>query len=148
MVTLPPIAMSSQEQPSKRRVCPQNSYTPNDVSMASSLAIADQRSVTARKAKEDEELRKRNEKLERELKESREREEIMMKELQKAWERLRVAEEAEERLCSQLGELEAESVHQARDYNARIITLMDQLAQAQAHLPLSDRRSPQTSVIF
>ncbi|GLU21366.1 hypothetical protein SLE2022_375110 [Rubroshorea leprosula] len=140
--------MSIQKQPGKRRVYPQNPYPPNDVSMASSLAIADQRSAIAKKAKEDEELRKRNEELEQELKESREREEIMMKELQKAWERLRVAEEAEERLCLQLGELEAESVHQARDYNARIIALVDQLSQAQAHLPLSDRRSPQTSVIF
>ncbi|OMO97734.1 hypothetical protein COLO4_14402 [Corchorus olitorius] len=54
----------------------------------------------------------------------------MRKELQKTWERLRVAEEAEERLCTQLGELEAESVNQARAYNARIISLMDQLSKA------------------
>ncbi|MBA0553984.1 hypothetical protein Golob_013119, partial [Gossypium lobatum] len=44
----------------------------------------------------EEELRKRNQELEKELKESREREEQMRKELRKMWERLRVAEEAEE----------------------------------------------------
>ncbi|GLT29697.1 hypothetical protein SLA2020_045440 [Shorea laevis] len=106
--------------------------------MAPSIAVANPMSV-----KEDEELRKRNGELERELKESKEREEMMWKELQRAWERLRVAEEAEERLCSQLGDLEAESVQLARDSNARIIALTHQLSQAQAYLALSDRRSPQ-----
>ncbi|KAL4342482.1 hypothetical protein GQ457_08G034020 [Hibiscus cannabinus] len=86
--------------------------------------------VVAAKRKEEEELRKRNEELERELRESREREEQMRKELRKVWERLRVAEEAEERLCSQLGELEAESVDQARAYNAHIVSLMAQLSKA------------------
>ncbi|KAK8530718.1 hypothetical protein V6N13_030660 [Hibiscus sabdariffa] len=89
--------------------------------------------VVAAKRKEEEEakeLRKRNEELEKELRESREREEQMRKELRKVWERLRVAEEAEERLCSQLGELEAESVNQARAYNAHIVSLMAQLSKA------------------
>lgn len=83
--------------------------------------------------KEEEEvfLRKRNEDLERELKRSKEREEQMRLELQRACERLQLAEDAEERLCSQLGELEAEAVNQARDYHARILSLMDQLSQAQ-----------------
>ncbi|KAI9102141.1 hypothetical protein K1719_023651 [Acacia pycnantha] len=76
-------------------------------------------------------LKKRNEELEKELRQSKEREELMRRELQSAWERLRVAEDAEESLCSQLGELEAEAVHQARDYQARIVTLMEQLSQAQ-----------------
>ncbi|KAH7538361.1 protein RESPONSE TO LOW SULFUR 3 [Ziziphus jujuba] len=84
-----------------------------------------------------EELRKRNEELESELKKSLEREEKMRAELQKAWHRLRIAEEAEERLCSQLGELEAESVDQARSYHGRIVTLMDQLSQAQQLLQAS-----------
>ncbi|XP_012087648.2 protein RESPONSE TO LOW SULFUR 2 [Jatropha curcas] len=75
-------------------------------------------------------LKKRNEELERALKESKQREEQMREELQKTWRRLQVAEEAEERLCTQLGELEAESVHQARAYNARILSLLDQLSQA------------------
>ncbi|TKY73983.1 hypothetical protein E2542_SST02742 [Spatholobus suberectus] len=80
------------------------------------------------------ELKKRNEELEKELRESREREEKMKRELQSAWERLRVAEEAEERLCSQLGEFEAEAVCHARDYNARIVSLVDQLSRAQTLL--------------
>ncbi|KAI5405338.1 hypothetical protein KIW84_052203 [Lathyrus oleraceus] len=80
------------------------------------------------------ELKKRNEELEKELKESKEREEQMKRQLQSAWERLRVAEEAEERLCSQLGELEAEAVYQARDYHDRIVSLMEQLSRAQSLL--------------
>lgn len=78
----------------------------------------------------EEVLRRRNEELEKELKKSREREEMMKEELQRTWQRLRLAEEAEERLCSQLGELEAEAVNQARDYHARIVSLMQQLSQA------------------
>ena len=94
-----------------------------------------------KKTRDEEELRlrKRNEELEKELRKSQEREELMRKELQRAWERLRVAEEAEERLCSQLGELEAESVHQAREYNARVLSLMDQLSRAH---PLQASSSP------
>src|ERR1051325_9596863 len=72
------------------------------------------------------ELKKKNEELEKELKESKEREEQTRRQLQITRERLRVAEEAEERLCSQLGELEAESVYHARDYHDRIVSLTDQ----------------------
>lgn len=79
---------------------------------------------------EQQQLEKRNKELERALNESKEREEQMREELRKAWERLRVAEEAEERLCSQLGELEAEAVNQARADNERILSLVDQLSQA------------------
>ncbi|KAI9384003.1 hypothetical protein POPTR_012G004500v4 [Populus trichocarpa] len=75
-------------------------------------------------------LKKRNEELEKALKESKQREEKMKSELQRAWERLQVAEEAEERLCSQLGELEAEAVSHARDCHARILSLMNELSQA------------------
>ncbi|KAL2339517.1 hypothetical protein Fmac_007457 [Flemingia macrophylla] len=87
------------------------------------------------------ELKKRNEELEKALRESKEREEQMKRQLQSAWERLRVAEEAEERLCSQLGDLEAEAVHQARDYHARIVSLMDQLSRAQTLLLNSNASS-------
>ncbi|XP_049395308.1 protein RESPONSE TO LOW SULFUR 3-like [Solanum stenotomum] len=80
---------------------------------------------------ESEVLRRRNDELEKELKKSFEREEKMREELQKTWERLRVAEEAEERLCSQLGEFEAEAVDQARAYRTRVMNLMDQLSLAQ-----------------
>ncbi|GAA0174811.1 hypothetical protein LIER_41789 [Lithospermum erythrorhizon] len=76
-------------------------------------------------------LRRRNEELERELKRSHEREEKMSKELEKTRTRLRVVEDAEERLCLQLGELEAEAVDQARTYRAHIVALMQQLGAAQ-----------------
>ncbi|KAL3846036.1 hypothetical protein ACJIZ3_003439 [Penstemon smallii] len=76
-------------------------------------------------------LRRRNEELERELRNSWEREERMKEDLIKLWGRLRVAEEAEERLCCQLGELEAEAVDQAREYRVRVLKLMEQLNDAQ-----------------
>ncbi|KAJ0765023.1 putative protein response to low sulfur [Helianthus annuus] len=81
-------------------------------------------------AEEEEVLRRRNEELGRELKRSLEREENMKMELQKTWEWLRVAEEAEEHLCSQLG-FEAEAVDQARAYIERLVMLMEQLSAAQ-----------------
>ena len=87
-------------------------------------------------------LRKRNEELERELRKSKEREERMKEELRRTWDRLRVAEEAEERLCVQLGELEAEAVDYARDYHARVLSLMDQLSQAQKLLQSGSFPSP------
>ncbi|KAL6132301.1 hypothetical protein ACLB2K_070672 [Fragaria x ananassa] len=90
--------------------------------------------VTSKQApqvEDDKSLKKRNEELERELRKSQEREERMKAELQKTFERLRVAEEAEEMLCSQLGELEAEAIDQARSDHARILSLLNQLAQAQ-----------------
>lgn len=108
--------------------------------MAPTMAVADPKSIAIKKKEEEEELRKRNQELEKELMESREREEKMKKELRKIWERLRVAEEAEERLCSQLGELEAESVNQARAYNAHVVSLMDQLSKA--NVLVSSHRSP------
>ncbi|KAL8519661.1 hypothetical protein ACS0TY_010556 [Phlomoides rotata] len=78
-----------------------------------------------------EEVRGRNEELERELKKSLEREDRMKEELMRAWGRMRAAEEAEERLCRQLGELEADSVNHAREYIARIMELMGQLSDVQ-----------------
>ncbi|OIV96897.1 hypothetical protein TanjilG_00479 [Lupinus angustifolius] len=84
------------------------------------------------------EMKKRNEELEKELKESKVREEEMKRKLHSAWERLRVAEEAEERLCSQLGDLEAEAVHQAREYHSQIVYLTEQLSRAQTLVHKSD----------
>ncbi|KAK2972819.1 hypothetical protein RJ640_028347 [Escallonia rubra] len=92
-------------------------------------------------AEEEAALRRRNEELERELQRSLAREEKMKAELQKTWNRLRIAEEAEERLCSQLGELEAEAVDEARAYRARMLALMDQLAAAQVQLQSSSSLS-------
>ncbi|PWA59621.1 hypothetical protein CTI12_AA388960 [Artemisia annua] len=77
-----------------------------------------------------EELQRRNEELEKELTSSLQREEELKTELQKLWERVRVAEEAEERLCAQLGELEAETVDHAQEYQEHLVSLMEQLTAA------------------
>ncbi|KAK3042022.1 hypothetical protein RJ639_001724 [Escallonia herrerae] len=112
--------------------------------MAPTIAMpfvqADPQSHHQNRGQTDEEeaaLRRRNEELERELKRSLEREEKMKAELRKTWNRLRIAEEAEERLCSQLGQLEAEAVDQARAYRTRMLALTDQLAAAQVQLQSS-----------
>nr|XP_043606265.1 protein RESPONSE TO LOW SULFUR 3-like [Erigeron canadensis] len=102
--------------------------------MSPSIAVPSVQTVrrtTTTNVTQEEMLKRRNEELERELKRSLEREEEMKRELAKTWQRLRVAEDAEERLCSQLGELEAEAVDQAREYRARLVTLMEQLSVAQ-----------------
>ncbi|XP_074586669.1 protein RESPONSE TO LOW SULFUR 4-like [Curcuma longa] len=90
---------------------------------------------------EEAELRQRNEALERAVMESRHREVELGWELERTRERLRVAEEAEERLCGEIGELEAEAVVQAREYRRRIEALshrlgsaLDLLASAGLHL--------------
>ncbi|KAK6926135.1 hypothetical protein RJ641_007854 [Dillenia turbinata] len=87
---------------------------------------------------EGEELKKRNEELGRELKESLEREIRVREELEKTSRRLQVVEEAEERLCFQLGELEAEAVDQAREYHAKSLALLDQLSQANQLLQINN----------
>lgn len=79
-------------------------------------------------------LRRRNEELETELRKSTEREGKMKQELESMKRRTRVAEEAEERLCLQLGELEADAYGQAQEYNARIRSLMEELHTARALL--------------
>ncbi|PKA48419.1 hypothetical protein AXF42_Ash020937 [Apostasia shenzhenica] len=76
-------------------------------------------------------LRRRNAELERELA-------AMRKELESARERLRMAEAAEERLSSEISELEAEAFAHAMAYNHRIKSLSCQLAAAVDAL----RRSP------
>ncbi|KFK25475.1 hypothetical protein AALP_AA8G119400 [Arabis alpina] len=76
----------------------------------------------AKERGEVEELRRRNKELEREVEE-------MRSEMVKLWRRTVVAEEAEERLCSQLAELEVESLDQAREYQSRVLFLMDQISR-------------------
>ena len=111
------MAMYSSENNSKKHIKPINNAT--------------KKHGSGEKEEKDVEVsRRREEELERELKESLKREEKLRFELQKVLERVRVAEEAEEMLCAQLGELEVESVEQAREYNARIAALMDQLSHA------------------
>ncbi|CAF2084913.1 BnaA06g15780D [Brassica napus] len=73
-------------------------------------------------AEEMEELRRRSRELEREVEEMK----TAMLEL---WRRTVMTEEAEERLCSQLAELEVESLDQARDYHDRVVFLMDQISR-------------------
>lgn len=74
------------------------------------------------------ELMKRNEELGREVSKGKEREERMKEELKRTRARLNMVEEAEERLCYELGDLEAEAFAHARDYQLRIKYLTDQLA--------------------
>ncbi|CAA7403737.1 unnamed protein product [Spirodela intermedia] len=75
-----------------------------------------------------ERMRRKNEALEAELLRSPEREEAARRDLVVARERLRMSEEAEERLCAQLGEVEAEALAQAREYLVRIQSLMKRLS--------------------
>ncbi|MCL7047035.1 hypothetical protein MKW94_007040 [Papaver nudicaule] len=91
---------------------------------------------------EDEMLRQRNEELEVELRKSLEREEQMRRELEKSTRKLYVVEEAEERLCSQLGELEAEALDHIRLYQDQIRSLNEQLSQAQSLLKSINSSSP------
>lgn len=76
-------------------------------------------------------LRKRNKELEKEVKEGRERNDLLQQQLTQAKARLRVAEEAEERLSVEIGELEADALEHARAYESYIEQLLDQLASAQ-----------------
>ncbi|CAN6298830.1 unnamed protein product [Urochloa humidicola] len=77
-----------------------------------------------------EEMRRRNAELERAVAEAAAREERLQRQLEAALARLAVAEEAEERLCVQLGELEAEAVMQAVEYQDRVRALSERLAFA------------------
>ncbi|XP_059669763.1 protein RESPONSE TO LOW SULFUR 3-like [Cornus florida] len=115
--------------------------------MASTIAVSSAQTKSHRRtpspaAEAEEVLMKRNEELERELRKSVEREERTRRELERTLQRLRVAEDAEERLCSQLGELEAESVDEAQAYRARFLSLMNQLSAAQKLLQTASINSP------
>lgn len=83
--------------------------------------------------KEDEmrELRLTNKRLLQQLEESRRQQAEMRAELEETRVRLLTVREAEERLCSQLGEFEAESVEQARAYNQEILSLTQRLKHAE-----------------
>lgn len=94
------------------------------------MGFIDKKNTTSLEAR----LKKRNEELEEQLKQSKEREEHVRRQLLAALDRVRIAEDAEERLCSQLGDLEAEALLQARQYHARIVSLLDQLSKAQTLL--------------
>ncbi|KAM0945598.1 putative protein response to low sulfur [Dioscorea sansibarensis] len=105
---------------------------PDPRGCSASKEVGRKAATTAAAGEEElEELRRRNAELEREVKEGREREGRLARDLKRVLEKLQRAEEAEERLCAQLGELEAESMAQARSYHRRIEELGDRLAKAQ-----------------
>ncbi|OEL31122.1 hypothetical protein BAE44_0007860 [Dichanthelium oligosanthes] len=91
-------------------------------------------------AREAEEMRRRNAELERAVAEAAAREERLRRELEAALARLAVAEEGEERLCVQLGELEAEAVVQAVEYQEHVRALSERLAFADGVLRTSGIR--------
>ncbi|XP_008809030.2 protein RESPONSE TO LOW SULFUR 3 [Phoenix dactylifera] len=103
------------------------------------------RPAAAAAEEEVEGLRRRNEELEREVRERRTGEEEMRRELERSRARLRAVEEAEERLCVQLGEIEAEAVAQARDYHRRIKALSDELEEARRIIGSSSSLLPSAS---
>ncbi|XP_078445755.1 protein RESPONSE TO LOW SULFUR 4-like [Wolffia australiana] len=82
-------------------------------------------------------LGKRNDELKRALDRSRRREEEALRELDRARERLRQAEEAEERLCSEVGDLEAEAFHRARAFLVQIRSLTEQISSFRQLSPLA-----------
>ncbi|KAK9122439.1 hypothetical protein Syun_020056 [Stephania yunnanensis] len=93
---------------------------------------------------EEESLKRKNMELERELKKSMEREQKMRDELKRTAKRLLLLQEAEEMLCSQMGELEAEALQQVRYYRAKITSLTDQLSHA--HNLLHSNNTTTTSI--
>ncbi|KAB8113275.1 hypothetical protein EE612_052192 [Oryza sativa] len=96
--------------------------------------------VAAMDAKEAEEVMRRNAELEAAAAEAAAREERLRRELEAALAALAVAEEAEERLCVQLGELEAEAMAQAVEYQQQVRELSDRLAFADGVLRSSSGR--------
>lgn len=98
--------------------------------MAPTIAVPSSGQRREAAGESQEALKRVNEELQKELRSSLEREERMKEELQRTWARLQLAEEAEERLCSQLGELEAEAVDHVRESTAQIALLMDKLSLA------------------
>lgn len=98
------------------------------ISSISLVAMMTTRKVAAAGGGEAEEIKRRNAELERAAAEAAAREDRLRRELEAALARLAVAEEAEERLCVQLGELEAEAVEQAVEYQERVRALSERLA--------------------
>eukprot|EP01018_Ginkgo_biloba_P026360 Gb_25238 [translate_table: standard] len=78
-----------------------------------------------------EELRSRNKQLEQQLKESQRHEKELRAQLEEMRIRLSTVEEAEERLCSQLGDLEAEAVEEAQSYNREFNSLQQRLRETE-----------------
>uniref|UniRef100_A0A0D9XLE4 Uncharacterized protein n=1 Tax=Leersia perrieri TaxID=77586 RepID=A0A0D9XLE4_9ORYZ len=92
--------------------------------------VATTATATATATMDPKEVMRRNAELEKAAAEAAAREERLRRELEAALARLAVAEEAEERLCVQLGELEAEAAMQAVEYQQQVRELTDRLAFA------------------
>ncbi|PAN03836.1 hypothetical protein PAHAL_1G024000 [Panicum hallii] len=92
-------------------------------SVSVGVATPSQRKGAGVAAEEAELLRRRNAELEREVA-------ALRAELGAARRRAETAEEAEERLCVQLGEAEVEAVEIARAYQGRVEELARELAAA------------------
>ncbi|KAF8672156.1 hypothetical protein HU200_049723 [Digitaria exilis] len=97
--------------------------------------------------REAEETRRRNAELEKAVAEAAAREERLRRELEAALARLAVAEEAEERLCVQLGELEAEAVTQAMEYQEHVRALSERLSFADGVLRRSSGASTSSAAV-
>nr|ABK22136.1 unknown [Picea sitchensis]ABK24318.1 unknown [Picea sitchensis] len=95
-------------------------------------------SIVAVEGDEIGELRLKNKRLLQQLEESRKQEAELRAELEETRIRLHQAREAEERLCTQLGELEAESVEQARAYHQKITSLTQRLKHVEHLLSVSN----------
>ena len=84
-----------------------------------------------KKEEEMRELRLKNRSFLQQLEESRRREADLRAELEETRICFLTVREAEERLCSQLGEFEAESVERAQAYNQEISSLTHRLKHAE-----------------
>jgi hypothetical protein len=104
--------------------------------------------VEDKKAEEMRELRLINQRLLQQLEESRRQGAELRAELEDTRIRLLNVREAEERLCSQLGEFEAESVEQAQAYNQEIISLTERLKHAEHLLSHSASTTRNTSFLL
>eukprot|EP01018_Ginkgo_biloba_P026314 Gb_18061 [translate_table: standard] len=80
---------------------------------------------------EIDQLKSHNWQLEQQLKESQRRQKELRAQLEEMGIRLSTVEEAEERLCSQLGDLEAEAVEEAQSYNREFNSLQQRLRETE-----------------
>jgi predicted RNase H-like nuclease (RuvC/YqgF family) len=102
--------------------------TPSSSSSSSGAGRKGRGGVVAVGVEEAELLRRRNAELEREVA-------ALRAELCAARRRAETAEEAEERLCAQLGDAEVEAVEIALEYQARVEGLARELAAARRAAP-------------
>jgi len=108
-----------------------NPFQKPNATNVNALSITEVEGVDEKKEEEMRELILKNKRLLQQLEESRRQEAELRAEVEETRIRLLTVREAEERLCSQLGEFEAESVERAQAYNQEIISLTHRLNQAE-----------------